>query len=154
PHQAGVGSAINDAARQVGAATGVAVLGSIWASSYTHHLEGPALRRLVAPGALAASRSSVGAALATARTLPAPARLDLVGAAKAAFVHGSNVANVVAALVAVAGAALAMRYLPRMSRPIPVEPSGAHDRFEVEISLTTQAERIAVDAGRPLPPAA
>ena len=34
PDQAGVGSAINDAARQVGAATGVAVLGSVWASAY------------------------------------------------------------------------------------------------------------------------
>src|SRR5207302_969993 len=83
---------------------------------YAHHLGNPALRRLVAPGALAASRSSVGAALAAARTVPAPAGLDLVGAAKAAFVHGSNVANVVAALVAVGGAVLAVRYLPGMSR--------------------------------------
>ena len=90
------------------------------------------------------------------RALPAPARLDLVGAAKAAFVHGSNVANVVAALVAVAGAVLAMRYLPRMSRP--VEPRGARERFEVEapgvtIPVTTQPERIPVEAGTSLPTA-
>jgi EmrB/QacA subfamily drug resistance transporter len=36
--QSGVGSAMNDAARQIGAAAGVAVLGSVWASSYRHSL--------------------------------------------------------------------------------------------------------------------
>jgi MFS family permease len=113
PHQAGVGSAINDASRQVGGALGVAVLGSVWASSYAHALTAPALRTAVAPSALQASSGSVGAALAAARRLPAPARESLVAAAKAAFVHGSNVANIVAALVAIGGAFLAMRYLPR-----------------------------------------
>ena len=113
PHQAGVGSAINDAARQVGGALGVAVLGSVWASSYAHALAAPALRATVTPSALQASRSSVGAALAAARGLSAPAARSLVAAAKEAFVHGSNVAGVVAALVAIGGALLAMRYLPR-----------------------------------------
>lgn len=117
PHQAGVGSAINDASRQVGGALGVAVLGSVWASSYAHALAAPALRASVAPTALAASRSSVGAALATARSLPSPGRLDLIDAAKAAFVHGSNVANIVASLVAIGGAFLAVRYLPQRIRP-------------------------------------
>jgi EmrB/QacA subfamily drug resistance transporter len=116
PHQAGVGSAINDASRQVGGALGVAVLGSVWASSYAHALAAPALRLAVAPSALQASRGSVGAALAAARMLPAPAGQNLVAAAKAAFVHGSNVANIVAALVAIGGAFLAMRYLPRLKR--------------------------------------
>jgi hypothetical protein len=60
----------------------------------------------------------VGAALAAARTLPAPARESLVAAAKAAFVHGSNVANVVAALVAIGGAFLAMRFLPSRAAPL------------------------------------
>jgi EmrB/QacA subfamily drug resistance transporter len=116
PHQAGVGSAINDASRQVGGALGVAVLGSIWAGSYAHALSAPTLRAAVAPSALLASRSSVGAALAAARTLPWPARLDLIAASKAAFVHGSNVANIVASLVAIVGAGLAMHYLPSRSR--------------------------------------
>jgi hypothetical protein len=116
PHQAGVGSAINDASRQVGGALGVAVLGSVWASSYAHALAAPALRVVVPPSALQASRGSVGAALATARMLPAPAGESLVAGAKAAFVHGSNVANIVAALVAIGGAFLAMRYLPRLPR--------------------------------------
>src|SRR5207248_1898140 len=83
------------AARQVGGALGVAVLGSVWASSYAHALAAPALRATVTPSALQASRSSVGAALAAARGLPAPAAQSLVATAKEAFVHGSNVAGVV-----------------------------------------------------------
>ncbi|HEY2430386.1 MAG TPA: hypothetical protein VGI06_15710, partial [Acidimicrobiales bacterium] len=64
----------------------------------------------------------VGAALAAARALPAPAAQSLVAAAKEAFVHAANVANVVAALVAIGGALLAMRYLPR--RPPRVRVGG------------------------------
>jgi EmrB/QacA subfamily drug resistance transporter len=125
PHQAGVGSAINDAARQVGGALGVAVLGSVWASSYAHALAAPALRATVTSSALQASRSSVGAALAAARALPAPAAQSLVATAKEAFVHGSDVAGVVAALVAIGGALLAMRYLPRRAVTAASEISGA-----------------------------
>jgi len=39
-----------------------------------------------------------------------------VATAKEAFVHASNVANVVAALVAIGGAVLALRYLPSKVR--------------------------------------
>jgi EmrB/QacA subfamily drug resistance transporter len=115
PERAGVGSAINDAARQVGAAAGVAVLGSIWASSYRASLNGRTARAEVPRAALAASRSSVGAALTTAHTLPTAARADLIAIAKAGFVHAADLANVVAALVALSGATLAFRYLPRLA---------------------------------------
>ena len=54
-----------------------------------------------------------GGRLAAARALPAPAAQSLVATAKEAFVHGSNVANIVTALVAIGGSLLAMRYLPR-----------------------------------------
>ena len=116
PHQAGVGSAINDASRQVGGALGVAVLGSIWASSYAHALAAPTLRAAVAPAALQASRSSVGARWPASARSRAPARMDLIAAAKGAFVHGSNVANIVASAVAIGGAFLAVRYLPSKTR--------------------------------------
>jgi EmrB/QacA subfamily drug resistance transporter len=109
-HQAGVGSAINDAARQVGAAAGVAVLGSVWASAYHHALAAGAagaLRRVPA-SALAASRASLGSALAAAHALAGPGGPALTASAKAAFVHGSNVANNVGAVIALAGAALAV----------------------------------------------
>jgi EmrB/QacA subfamily drug resistance transporter len=115
PSHAGVGSAINDAARQIGAAAGVAVLGSVWASSYHHSLSSVAVQAQVPPAALEGSRSSVGAALDVARTLPPATRTELVHVVRGAFVHGSDVANLVAGAVALIGAALAFRYLP--SRP-------------------------------------
>jgi EmrB/QacA subfamily drug resistance transporter len=113
PERAGVGSAINDAARQVGAAAGVAVLGSVWASSYRTSLAGRTARAEVPRAALAGSRSSVGAALSIAHGLPTAAGTDLVSIAKAGFVHASDLANVVAGVVAFVGAMLALRYLPR-----------------------------------------
>ncbi|HEU5001245.1 MAG TPA: MFS transporter [Actinomycetota bacterium] len=114
--QAGVGSAMNDAARQVGAAAGVAVLGSVWASSYEHALAAPRLHAAIPAAAVQASRTSVGAALAAARSLPANRAAGLVEGVKGAFVHGSNVACVVAAGVALVGAVLAVRALPRSPR--------------------------------------
>src|SRR4029079_5206886 len=93
PDQAGVGSAMNDAARQVGAATGVAVLGSIWSSVYRAGLTASSVGTDVPAAALEESRHSVGAAVQPAAGLPAGAGADLLESAKAAFVHGSNVAN-------------------------------------------------------------
>lgn len=122
--QAGVGSAMNDAARQIGAAAGVAVLGSVWASSYRHSLVAAAAARGVPASALAASKSSVGAALAVARHLPPPAGAGLTAAAKVAFVHGSNVANVAAGIIALVGVGVAVRILPRVPRRGPERELG------------------------------
>ncbi len=113
PEKAGVGSAINDAARQVGAAAGVAVLGSVWASSYRGGLTRATVGAGVPQQALVASRVSIGAVAQSARGLPRSVGGELLSAARAAFVHGSNVANVVGAIVVLAAAALAFRYMPR-----------------------------------------
>jgi EmrB/QacA subfamily drug resistance transporter len=112
PSHAGVGSAINDAARQVGAATGVAVLGSVWSSAYRGGLTRAAVGTRVPNNALVASRTSIGSVTDSVRTLSPAASHDLISAAKSAFVHGSNVANVVGAVVVLTAAALAFRYMP------------------------------------------
>src|SRR3954454_10719631 len=63
PARAGVGSAVNDATRELGGTLGVAVVGSLFASVYADHLAGGAFGRL--PGAaLSQAQDSVGAALA------------------------------------------------------------------------------------------
>ncbi len=113
PDQAGVGSAINDAARQVGAATGVAVLGSVWSTAYRGALTRSSVGPRVPDHALSESRSSIGSVVDLAHTLPRDVGNELLSAAKAAFVHGSNVANVVGALVVLVAAVLAFRYLPK-----------------------------------------
>ena len=63
PARAGVGSAVNDATRELGGTLGVAVVGSLFSSVYAGHLADGAFGRL--PGrALAQAQDSVGAALA------------------------------------------------------------------------------------------
>ncbi len=111
PDQAGVGAAMNDVARQLGASLGVAVLGSVMASGFHRALaDGPA-SSVVDPSTLAASHESIGAALRVAAGLDEPQRSALVQGAREAFVSGANHAELVAAAVAVAGAILAWRWL-------------------------------------------
>ena len=70
PARAGVGSAVNDATRELGGTLGVAVVGSLFSSVYAGHLADGAFGRL--PGrALASAQDSVGAALGDR---PAPTR--------------------------------------------------------------------------------
>ncbi|HEX3622771.1 MAG TPA: hypothetical protein VHT97_10685, partial [Acidimicrobiales bacterium] len=123
PGQAGVGSAINDAARQVGAAAGVAVLGSVWSSAYRGGLSRATVGAAVPQQALVASSASIGAVTQSAHSLPVAAGEQLRTAAKVAFVHGANVAAVVGGLVVLVAAGLAFRYLPgrAAARPAPVD---------------------------------
>src|SRR5262249_21119031 len=68
--KAGVGSAINDATRILGATLGVAVIGSIYASVYGTRL-GSAIAGKLPPAAAAVAHKSVGGAFQTAAQLSA-----------------------------------------------------------------------------------
>jgi hypothetical protein len=63
----------------------------------------------------------VGAALSAAGHLPPAAGAGLTASAKLAFVHGSNVANVAAGIIALVGVAVALRFLPKVPRRRPVD---------------------------------
>jgi EmrB/QacA subfamily drug resistance transporter len=120
--KAGVGSAMNDTTRMVGGALGVAVLGSVLASSYGSAIE-PALRG--APPQLAqAAGDSIGAAATIAAQL-GPAGRPLLDAARAAFIDGMGDAVLVGAAVAALGAVLVLLFLPsRAARHDAGEPAG------------------------------
>ncbi len=109
--RAGAGSAMNDATRELGAALGVAVLGSIAASQYSSHLH-DALGALPAASRSAAS-SSITGALDAAKSLPASAghAFDLL--ARTAFIDGLRVAGIFGAVLAIIAAIITVRYLPR-----------------------------------------
>jgi MFS family permease len=102
-HKAGVGSAVNDTTRQVGGALGVAILGSLLASTYASSL-GTAVP--------AAARTSVGAALDMARQLGGTSGAELARAAQSAYVDGMSVGVLVAAGVALVGSFVALAFLP------------------------------------------
>jgi predicted MFS family arabinose efflux permease len=113
--KAGVGSAVNDATRLLGATLGVAVIGSVYASVFTSRLSRTIPAGL--PGTVAhLAHQSVGAALTAATRLGAAGH-PAVGraihhAAVHAFTHGLSVACLVAAGVSATGALLAGLLLP------------------------------------------
>jgi EmrB/QacA subfamily drug resistance transporter len=113
--KAGVGSAINDATRILGGTVGVAVIGSIYASLYASQLASNLGAHIPARAADAANRS-VGEALGAADQLGATGHSDLAVAlrdgASAAFFDGFEIACLVAAAVAIAGAVAAVALIP------------------------------------------
>ena len=110
--KAGVASAVNDTAREVGGTLGVAVVGSVFASLYGPRILDN-LRGLPIPAeGIDAAEGSMAAALIVAERAPEQGRQVVVAAARDAFMHGWTTACIVAAVVAVVGSALALAFLP------------------------------------------
>ena len=108
--RAGAGSAMNDASRELGAALGVAVMGSLAASQYRSAV-GDLTNQL--PAALQeTAQSSISGALRVAASLPGPAGEAVRAGASAAFIDGIHLAVTVGALLALFAAYLVVRYLP------------------------------------------
>ena len=105
----GAGAAVNTTLRQLGGALGVALLGSLLSTVYTHQLE-PALERLPTGAANLARRSIVGADAAAAQLHGAGDALR--AAASEAFTAGLGAVGLACAGVTVAGALLVWRFLP------------------------------------------
>jgi predicted MFS family arabinose efflux permease len=111
--KSGVGSAMNDTTRQIGGALGVAILGSVLASSYSSAMA-PVVANLPAEAAAVAG-DSVGGAVAVASQIGA-AGIPLLEAAGSAFIGGMAIAVWVAAGVALLGAVVTGLFLP--ARPL------------------------------------
>ncbi|MFS8477660.1 MAG: MFS transporter [Micromonosporaceae bacterium] len=121
--KAGVASAVSNTVRQVAAALGVAVLGSVVAATYRDRVTG-SLASLPAPARPVAAESISGAH-AVAGDLGA-AGAPLVAAANDAFVTGVHTATVLAASAAVLGAIVVLAWLPgHGARPAPPVPIAA-----------------------------
>ena len=120
-NKAGVGSAVNDTTRELGGALGVAVIGSVLASIYrsdvAHHITS-------LPPSARAARSSLGAALQTAETLPGGNGQALARAARQAYVHAFDITLLVAVGVALLASAL-VSWVLRPPSTIAVEESVA-----------------------------
>ncbi|OBI98912.1 MULTISPECIES: MFS transporter [Mycobacterium] len=97
----GVAAAVNDAAREVGAAVGIAIAGSVLAAGYANRIE-PALPRLPEPMRQPFS-DSLAAALKVADQA-GPAGQQLADIAKSAFIDGYERAGLVLSVVTAASA--------------------------------------------------
>ena len=124
---AGVGSATNGVAIQVGGALGVAVIGSVLATRYQDRM-GTALAVRHVPAAVAHQiTGSLGGALSVAQGVGGATGGLLARAARTAFMSGTGTSLAVGALTALAGALLTLWLLP--SRPPHQEPgaeTGGH----------------------------
>ena len=119
--KAGVGSAMNDATRLLGATLGVAIIGSVYTSLYSARLT-TNLGGVMPGSALDAARSSVGEALGAATKIASghPQVLQtLRGGVSDAFFHGFHAGDLVSGAVALVGALLAFVFLP--AHPITTE---------------------------------
>jgi DHA2 family multidrug resistance protein-like MFS transporter len=103
--RSGVGSAALEALNSTGGPLGAAILGSVLSSVYLARLH---MFGLTASAATAVRQSIFGAAT-VAHQLDSPALLD---SARASFVHGMDLALLVAGCVALLGAVLAAVFLP------------------------------------------
>ncbi|MFC9439137.1 MFS transporter [Nocardia sp. NPDC057030] len=109
----GVAAAVNDAAREIGAAIGIAVAGSILAAGYTDRIA-PALPRLP-EAARGPVSDSLAAALQVADRV-GPQAQPLVEFAKGAFVHGAQQSCLALGYVAFGAAVLVGIWAPGRSR--------------------------------------
>jgi EmrB/QacA subfamily drug resistance transporter len=143
--KAGVGSAVNDTVRQVGAALGVAVIGSVMSSTYRPRVSA-ALDQAAAPvpdDVRAAITDQVGAAMAVARSLPGDAGQALSAVAADAFTDGMRAGFLVGAGALLLGALVVAVFLP----------ARGHDHSDAPAEVTAngdEATRVEVAGAPPL----
>jgi EmrB/QacA subfamily drug resistance transporter len=122
PAKAGVGSAVNDTARELGGTLGVAIIGSLFASIYSTRLGELLTGGPVPADAQRIARDSVGAGVEVARRAGEQAGPQAGAAVKSAidtaFMAGFRVGSWVSAGVVLVGAIIAFRWLPRTANDI------------------------------------
>jgi EmrB/QacA subfamily drug resistance transporter len=119
--KAGVGSAVNDTTRELGATLGVAVVGSVFTSIYAHQLARQSAVAGLSASARATSARSLAAAYQVAGHLPPAAARQVIGAANHAFLAGLRAGSLVSAGVAAAAALAVIALLPARATLVPAE---------------------------------
>jgi len=155
PAKAGVGSAMNDTTRQMGGALGVAVIGSILATSYRPGVT-DALTTLGAPAeVITKAQDSVAGAVQAAATLPSTLGDAVASAARGEFVDAFGGALLVAALVVAVAAVVVFLFLPARAHDARESVEGPLDGIasltfaEAEGVLETDAAVLAEQSAAP-----
>ena len=112
PEQAGAGSAVNDATRQIGGTLGVAVVGSIFSTLYIRHLSGSAILNAAPEPVQATAREGLAQGMQVAAQSPAPIAGPLRDTVSDAFMSGLHAGCLTAAAVCLAGALFVLAFLP------------------------------------------
>jgi EmrB/QacA subfamily drug resistance transporter len=136
--KAGVGSAVNDTTRQVGGALGVAIIGSVLASTYGSKVGDAVAGQPLPSGVANDAKSSLGFALETAGRIGGPAGQALAETARTAFVDGMHQGYLVGAAALLLAAIAALIWLPAHARR-PVE--ALETEYEAEHAAPSEPAR-------------
>lgn len=112
PEQAGAGSAVNDATRQIGGTLGVAVVGSIFSTLYARHLSESETFRVTPAFAQATAREGLAQGLGVAAHSPPSLAGALRQTVSDAFMSGLHAGCLTAAAVCLVGAFFVLAVLP------------------------------------------
>ncbi|MDT5005226.1 MAG: hypothetical protein QOJ24_2402 [Mycobacterium sp.] len=121
PEQAGAGSAVNDATRQVGGTLGVAVLGSIFSTLYIRHLSDSEILRAAPDPAQATAREGLAQGLQVAAQSPPSVSAAVRDTVSDAFMAGLHAGCLTAAAVCLVGAFFVLAVLP--AHPAKADPA-------------------------------
>jgi EmrB/QacA subfamily drug resistance transporter len=136
PAKQGVGSAVNDVARELGSALGIAILGSVFNSGYRHAV-GHASAALP-PDAAHAVGESPGAAFSIASKMGIDGQ-QLSSAARDAFASGLGNAMAVGATIAILAAAFTLWRAPRRDPSPAIDHAADGREFDGEETVRTPA---------------
>lgn len=114
PERAGAASAVSETGYELGAALGVAVLGSVLLATYRNALE---VGTAVAGALTSTAQSGPAGASEVAEGLPPVAAAELSAAAEAAFLHGIRTTGLVGAAILLVAACLTVLLLRRAEGP-------------------------------------
>ena len=157
PAKAGVGSAVNDTTREIGGALGVAVLGSVMASTYRPRVS-DAIAGLPVPAEAAdAITDQVGAAMRAAAEIGGEPGRALADAASSGFADGMGIAFMIGAAALALGALIVALYLPARGHdhedyaiPEPeADPDEAADPIDAAPADVAPADVAPVDVAPP-----
>ncbi len=112
PEQAGAGSAVNDATRQIGGTLGVAVVGSIFSTLYIRALSDSEILRAAPEAAQETARDGLAQGLQVAAQSPASVAGTLRDTVSDAFMSGLHAGCLTAAAVCLVGAFFVLAFLP------------------------------------------
>lgn len=112
PEQAGAGSAVNDATRQIGGTLGVAVIGSIFSTLYIRRLGESTVLQALPEQARSIAEEGLAQGLAVASQSPGPIAGAVRGTVNNAFLSGMSAGCLTAAAVCLAGAFFVLAVLP------------------------------------------
>jgi len=113
PERAGAASAISETSNELGAALGIAILGSIGTAVYRSKMTGT-VPAGIPPEAAEAARDTLGGAVAVSDRLPDQAGTELLNAAREAFTQALQLTAITSAVL-VAGTAVLVAVLLRQA---------------------------------------